>query len=110
MNITEETQHHSDSTDQKTGSQTVDVPLIHVLGRPDPPQAGVEPSEVIQADSVQETSQSFHVKGLGHLPETDEDCLRFKLGKPGFLKTILSIISNFVTASPVSSHSEQKPK
>ena len=68
----------------------MDVPLVHVLGRPGSAQTGVEPTEVVQTDSVQETSEGSHVESLGHLPETDEDCLEFKLGKSswGLLPTI----------------------
>ena len=69
----------------KAGSKTADVPLIHVLGRSGPSKAGIEPTKVVQANSVQETSQSPHVESLGHLPETDEDCLQFNLGKPAAL-------------------------
>ena len=58
----------------------VDVPLVHVLGRPGSAKTGVEPTEIIETDLVQETSQGSHVESLGHLPETDEDCLEFKLG------------------------------
>ena len=64
------------------------VPLIHILGRAGPPKAGVKPTEVIQADAVQETSEGSHVESLGHLPETDEDCLQFKLGKPAALLVV----------------------
>ena len=72
---------HSGPTDHKRASKAVDVPLVHVLGRPGSAKTGVEPTEIIETDLVQETSQGSHVESLGHLPETDEDCLEFKRGK-----------------------------
>ena len=60
----------------QAGRKAGEIPLLHVLGRPEPAHAGVEPTEVLQTHSVQETSQCSHVESLGHLPETDEDCLQ----------------------------------